>query len=141
MTIMTGASTPARSIGAATGRRADGRSIRDTGRERSSDAASRMGAGIRRRLGDWHTVPSCELDAGMQLAKRQPAPSSGRRTKLTRDGTDHDPAWVTLDLEAPLVPGRDALGPLDRDARNRQGRGSGPLEHSSPAVDDARTAT
>jgi hypothetical protein len=98
MTIMTGVSTPARSIGAATGRRADGRSIRDTGREQSSDAASRMGAGIRRRLGDWHTVPSCELDAGMQLAKRQTGAFILRRTTLTRDGTDHDPAWVTLDL-------------------------------------------
>jgi hypothetical protein len=33
-----------------------------------------------------------------ELAKRQTDAFILRRTKLTRDGTDHDPAWVTLDL-------------------------------------------
>jgi hypothetical protein len=33
-----------------------------------------------------------------ELAKRQMGAFILRRTKLTRDGTDHDPAPVTLDL-------------------------------------------
>jgi hypothetical protein len=33
-----------------------------------------------------------------ELAKRQEGAFIVRRTKLTRDGTDHDPAWVTLDF-------------------------------------------
>src|SRR5918995_5966223 len=33
-----------------------------------------------------------------ELAKRQTDAFILRRTKQTRDGTDHDPAWVTLDL-------------------------------------------
>jgi hypothetical protein len=33
-----------------------------------------------------------------ELAKRQTDAFVLRRTKLTRDGTDHDPAWVTLNL-------------------------------------------
>jgi hypothetical protein len=33
-----------------------------------------------------------------QLAKRQMGAFILRRTKVTRDGTEHDPAWVTLGL-------------------------------------------
>ena len=33
-----------------------------------------------------------------ELAKRQAGAFILRRTKLTRDGTDHDPAWVALEL-------------------------------------------
>jgi hypothetical protein len=33
-----------------------------------------------------------------ELAKRQTDSFILRRTKLTGDGTDHDPAWVTLNL-------------------------------------------
>jgi hypothetical protein len=33
-----------------------------------------------------------------ELAKQQTGAFILRRTKLTRDGTGHDPAWVTLDL-------------------------------------------
>jgi hypothetical protein len=33
-----------------------------------------------------------------ELAKRQIGAFILRRTKVTRDGTDHDPAWVALDL-------------------------------------------
>ena len=33
-----------------------------------------------------------------ELAKRQSGAFILRRTKVTRDGTDHDPAWVALDL-------------------------------------------
>jgi hypothetical protein len=38
------------------------------------------------------------LKLSTELAKRQIGAFILRRTKLTRYGTDHDPAWVTLDL-------------------------------------------
>jgi hypothetical protein len=33
-----------------------------------------------------------------ELAKRQIGAFILRRTKVTRNGTDHDPTWVTLNL-------------------------------------------
>jgi hypothetical protein len=77
---------------------------RSTSQERAdqpSDLQPRPAGGRRARPG--HTkrlfkVYVNHLKLSTELAKRQIAAFILRRTKLTRYGTDHDPAWVTLDL-------------------------------------------